>query len=148
MVKTLFSTALLLAGISLSPLVRGGDWLITTHSGNDVFHASEKPRSAQALIVAGEGGLDQPRGITYGPDNDLFVCSAGSHNWAILRFENQTGKFKGTFAAGEGLAHPYQCVFGPDGNLYVSGQDNDAVFQFDGKNGRFKSHFVKRGAGA
>jgi streptogramin lyase len=146
MIKPPFA-ALALVLATLTPPLLADDWLITTHSGNDVLLADEEKKSAQPLVRAGAGGLDQARGITYGPNDDLFVCSAGSHNWAVLRFDGQTGKPKGTFAAGEGLTHPYQCLFGPDGDLYVSAQDNGDVFRYDGKNGRFKSHFVKRGAG-
>ena len=130
--------------LAIASQLLAGDWLITTHSGNDVLLASEEKDAAHPLIPPGEGGLDQPRGLTFGPNGDLFVSSAGSHNWAILRFDSRSGKFIGAFSAGEGLAHPYQCLFGPDGDLYVSGQDNDAVFRYDGKNGRFKmsGHFL------
>ena len=42
---------------------------------------------------------------------------------------------------GDGLA------FGPDGDLYVAGQDNNAVLRYDGKTGKSRGAFVKPGAG-
>jgi WD40 repeat protein len=128
------------------PFLLGANWLITTHSGDDVLEYNDEKKSLSVLVAPQEGFLKQARGIAIGPTGDLFVSSAASSNWAILRY-SRTGKFKGTFAAGSGLAHPYQCIFGPDGDLYVSGQDNNAVLRYDGKSGRAKGAFVKPGAG-
>ncbi|MCG8586951.1 MAG: NHL repeat-containing protein [Pirellulales bacterium] len=132
--------------ICLLPYLLGADWLITTHSGDDVLTYESKSESLEELVKPGTGGLKQARGFTFGPSGDLFVCSAAAVEWAVLRY-NAKGDFKGSFAAGSGLSHPYQCLFGPDGQLYVSGQNNNAVLRFDGKTGRFKDVFVKPGAG-
>ena len=136
----------LLAGWIVLPGLLGADWLVTTHSGNDVLRLDDRSGSLTTLVASSEGGLDQARGITLGPGGELFVCSGGSRDWAVLRYERD-GTFRGTFAAGDGLAHPYQSLFGPDGNLYVSGQGNNAVLRFDGTTGRAMGVFVRPGAG-
>ena len=143
MMSRVFRSMALLVSL---PCLLGADWLITTHSGDDVLIYDDENKALSTLVQSGEGGLKQARGITYGPSGDLFVCSAASSEWSILRYSS-AGKFRGAFAAGSGLAHPYQCLFGPDGNLYVAGQDNNAVLRYDGKTGRAKGVFVKPGAG-
>ena len=128
------------------PLLLGSKWLITTHSGDDVLLYNDQDKSLETLVSPGSGGLDSARGITFGPDGNLFVCSAGKFNWAVLRY-SRTGRFEKSFASGDGLVHPYQCIFGPDGQFYVSGQDNDGVVWFDGKTGKAKGDFVVPGTG-
>ena len=130
----------------LLPWLMGAEWLITTHSGDNVLRYDDQTKSLTVLVPAGEGGLDQARGITLGPAGDLLVCSAASSNWAILHYD-LTGKSKGTAAAGAGLEHPYQCIVGPQGDLFVAGQDNNAVLRYDGKTGDSKGAFVKPGEG-
>ncbi len=143
MIRRNFASAILCACL---PLICGANWLITTHSGDDVLIYDDKKKSVKALVKPGEGFLKQARGVTVSPRGDLYVCSAAASNWAILRY-NRDGKFKGAFAAGDGLAHPYQCLFGPDGDLYVAGQDNNAVLRYDGKTGKSRGAFVKPRAG-
>lgn len=120
--------------------------LITTHAGNDVLCYDVPKGLLTHLVASKEGRLKQARGIIYGPRGDLFVCSAGASNWAVLRY-SPAGHFVGVFAAGDGLAHPYQCLFGPDGHLYVAGQDNNAVLRYDGSTGKYLGAFVEPGSG-
>jgi len=128
------------------PWLLGAEWLITTHSGGDVLRYDDQTKSLTVLVTAGEGGLDQARGITFDRAGDLLVCSAASSDWAVLRYD-RTGKFQETAAAGGGLEHPYQCLVGPQGDLFVAGQDNNAVLRYDGKTGESKGAFVKPGEG-
>ncbi len=132
--------------LAIAPVLLGAGWLITTHSGDDVLLYDDHAKSLQVHVSPGSGGLSGARGLTFGPDGDLFVCSAGKFNWAILRYRH-TGQFKNSFASGGGLVHPYQGIFGPDGQFYVSGQDNDGVVWFDGKTGKAKGSFVIPGTG-
>ena len=87
----------------------------------------------------GTGGLDEPAGLTFGPDLDanglpdhLYVASFFGNE--ILRYDSQTGQSE-TFVA-DGLANPADVLFGPDGNLYIS---DDKVFgeilRYDGITG-------------
>jgi DNA-binding beta-propeller fold protein YncE len=121
-------------------------WLVTTHSGNDVQWFSAAGEFKKELVTPGSGGLDEARGVTIGPDGDLYVASAQKKLSQILRYR-PTGVFVGIFARGGTMNHPYAVVFGPDGNLYASGQNDDAVSRFNGKTGAFMDTFVPPGSG-
>jgi WD40 repeat protein len=71
---------------------------------------------------------------------DLFVSSRLSDN--VLRYDAETGAFKGVFASGNGLDNPNGIAFGPDGNLYVGLGDVGRVMIFDGASGAFLRDFV------
>jgi streptogramin lyase len=53
----------------------------------------------------------------------------------------------GDFASGGGMSEPLQMVFGPDGNLYVSGYDSRTVVRYDGRTGAFRDVFIPSGSG-
>ena len=87
-----------------------------------------------AFVPAGSGGLDTPRGITFGPDGSLYVSSFATHS--ILRYQGPSGASPGapppapgqpgaTFVAPNsgGLDQPIELTFGPDGNLYATTGD-------------------------
>lgn len=62
---------------------------------------------------------------------------AGSSNDKILKYDPATGNFLGTFAglSGNGHVGPIDLAFGPDGNLYVTGFDNDVIVKINGTTG-------------
>ena len=94
------------------------------------------------LISAGEGGLDDPNMMIYGPDRKLYVSShSGS---GVLRYDAATGmpspapgksgaEFISPGAGGLNLAR--SIAFGPDGNLYVASSNTDAILRFNGTTG-------------
>ena len=45
------------------------------------------------------------------------------------------------------LSNPYDMVFGPGGNLYVSSNNNDRVVRYNGATGAFMGVFVAPGSG-
>src|SRR5262249_41984615 len=79
--------------------------------------------SVVALATAGFGS---------GAYADLLVCNDANNT--ILRHDERTGDFLGEFipSGSGGLSGPRGLIFGPDGNLYVSG---DRVFRYDGITG-------------
>src|SRR5690606_37954406 len=72
-----------------------------------------------AYVAAGDGGLDAPSDITFGPDGDLYVSSSGSDE--VLRYAGPNagiatpGTFLGVAAAGGGLTNPIGHIFTPGG---------------------------------
>ncbi len=88
------------------------------------------------------GGLDQPIGLVFGPDGNLYVTSAVTDN--VLRYNGTTGAFIDTFASG-GLNGPLGLVFGPDGNLYVSSRYTNNVLRYNGTTGAFIDTFASGG---
>ena len=129
-----------------SKWTHGLHWVITSHLGDEVDVFSAEGKVERPLVAKGEAGLMGARGVIMGPEGDWYVACSKKDKSSILRFGPE-GEAKGVFAAGGGLLHPYALVFGPDENLYVSGQDNDAVTRYHGKTGKFMDVFVPAGTG-
>lgn len=124
-----------------------------------------------AFVAAGSGGLDEPVGLTFGPDGNLYVASSsfGSDGpRGVLRFQGPSGTSPGTFidefvsSGAGGLATPLGILFGPDGNgdgqfdFYVANGDfpgtdvngkNSTVKRYDGVKGTFIDTFVRARSG-
>jgi len=86
--------------------------------------------------------LDGPVGITFGPDQNLYVASR--YTDSILRYDGKSGSLLNLFVpprTGD-LNSPFFLVFGPDGHLYVSSPGNHSVLRFDGKTGAFLDTFI------
>jgi DNA-binding beta-propeller fold protein YncE len=74
----------------------------------------------------------------------------------ILRFDGMTGAFVDRFVWDDpmtpkdetgGLSGPGAVLFGPDGDLFVSSFDSDAILKYDGASGAFVEVFVTAGSG-
>ncbi len=84
------------------------------------------------------GGLDRLRGLTFGPNGNLFVCEqrgAGAAGGAVLEFDAATGSPLGAFASATTGDQFYGLTFGPSGNLFVTTSSPGAVLEFDGTTG-------------
>ncbi|MCG8408990.1 MAG: M12 family metallo-peptidase [Phycisphaerales bacterium] len=91
------------------------------------------------FVAPGVGGLDEPAGLTFGPDGNLYVSSSLTDN--VLRYNGATGAFINIFASGGGLTAPFGLTFGPNGNLFVTAGDHE-VFEYNGLSGAFVQVFV------
>ena len=132
---------------------------ITFHGG-DLFVASSSTHSVlrydgvtgdfvSEFVTSGDGGLDSPRGLLFGPNNDLYVTSAGEDD-AVLRYDSTDGTFLSEFivSGDNGLANPSEIAIGPDGNFYVSSTQSasNAVLRYDSA-GSFIDTFIGPGSG-
>ncbi len=119
----------------------------------------EGPASLGAIDPAGAAALnlDHPRNIVC--DNipgsahyhDLFVTSH-TPSYAppgyVLRFDWASQTYQPFVSPGSGgLQHVGRITFGPDGNLYVTSQDQSAILEYDGTTGSFLRVYVSAGAG-
>ena len=129
--------------LAIAPVLLGAGWLITTHSGDDVLLYDDHAKSLEVHVSPGSGGLSGARGLTFGPDGDLFVCSAGKFNWAILRYRH-TGQFKKSFASGGGLVHPYQGISDPTVNFTFLVKTTMGSFGLTAKQGRPREFLSSR----
>jgi hypothetical protein len=76
------------------------------------------------FTAAGAGGLIIPVSLSFGPDHDLYVLDTGGGAPKVVRFL-PNGTPAGTVVSftGDNPFSPAYLAFGPDGNIYVSGQD-------------------------
>jgi sugar lactone lactonase YvrE len=116
-------------------------------------------QTGAAFVAAGSGGLLNARGITFGSDGNLYVCSRDTNQ--ILRFQGPAGSspgaFMSVFASVTNGSDPHNLTFGPDGNLYVScfnanespSTTYGQVNRYDGSTGApiGTGVFVSRGSG-
>jgi hypothetical protein len=63
----------------------------------------------------------------------------------VLEYSGTTGAFVKSFASGGGLSGPQGLVFGPNGDLFVSSFNSDAVLEYNGTTGAFVTSFASGG---
>lgn len=99
-----------------------------------------------AFVGAGDGGLSSPRGITFGPDGNLYVANTDADN--VLRYDAATGAFVDVFvpSGSGGLDFPRDIEF-HDGDLFVASDLTHSVLRFNGSTGAFVSEFIASGSG-
>ncbi|MGC8785490.1 MAG: PEP-CTERM sorting domain-containing protein, partial [Armatimonadota bacterium] len=72
------------------------DLLVCSINGDRILRFSETDGAYLGdFVPVGTGGLNEPQGMEYGPDGNLYVCSNDQH--AVLRFDGQTGAFIDAF---------------------------------------------------
>ena len=93
-------------------------------------------------------GMDNPNGMTIGPDGNLYVNNRGDDE--VQYYNITTGAFLGNFVTSGlgGLDGNYGGIeFGSDGNLYVTSAFTDEVLRYNGTTGAFINAFVSAGSG-
>ncbi len=101
-------------------------------------------RSGAYKGVFASDGLSDPLYLVFGPDGDLYVTNSpiNSTIGQIRRYDGVTGAFKDIFVPAGSVDRIIGIAFGPDGNVYVSGNTNDPIFRFNGVTGAFMGAFT------
>lgn len=110
---------------------------------NSVLRFDGQTGAFQSIFVAsGSGGLDNPNGLTFGPDGNLYVASTKTDS--VLRYDGQTGAFLGTFVSPNsgGVDAPNYLTFRNDGLLYVASQFTNQLLRYNSSTGAFVDTFV------
>lgn len=137
------------------PDTRGSEkMLVSSFSQNRIQRISATTGTLIDSLTAGNS-IVNPLGFTHGPDGHLYVASEGSDR--VLRLRRDNGALIDVFVGDDpatggidesgGLDNPAAVVFGPDGKLYVSSFETDAVLRYDGATGAFLDVFVAPGSG-
>lgn len=132
--------------------VRGELWVANFMGDRVTRHDARTGAFIGELAATPE--LDGALGMDRGPDGRVYVASEEANR--VLRYDAVSGAFLGRFVWDDpdtevdetgGLKGPAAVLFGPDGALYVSSFDGDAVLRYDGRSGAFLDEFVVAGAG-
>ena len=130
-----------------------GELLVASFMGDRVLRYDARTGAALGAFAA-TPELDGALGMDRGPDGMVYVASEEANR--VLRFDPRTGAFLGRFVWDDadtpvdetgGLQGPGAVLFGPDGALYVSSFDGDAVLRYDGRTGEFLNEFVAERSG-
>jgi streptogramin lyase len=125
---------------------------VANGNGNSVFeYALPSGKLPSPFVSIASGGLNNPRGLTFGPDGNLYVTGnitqpSGGFTGHVFRYNGTTGAFIDVFA-NTSDATPFGVKFGPDGNLYVVNLTDHSVSRFDGLTGAFIDDFVPGSTG-
>jgi sugar lactone lactonase YvrE len=103
----------------------------------DTFNSRIQVFSATGRFLKMWGDVDRPRGISVGPDDNIYVaCTSAS----VIKVFNKDGKrirSLGRYGSGKGsFKHPIGIVAHTDGNLYVADSKNRRI-QVIKPDGRF-----------
>jgi hypothetical protein len=122
-------------------------WFVTFHGGdgkdsfNNIHTYTTNGKQANpehALAKSSDADPDELRGFITDADGNLYVVNANRPLSQVLLYappESSAGQytFQRVFAH-DGLDHPFDLEFGPDGDLYVSSQDTNEVTVYVGPN--------------
>ncbi len=119
--------------------------------GDSTFNVERyDPETGQFVdeFIADNGDLNNPTGMAFGPNGNLFIASTGVTN-SILEFDGVTGQLIGPFVGSgplegrpAGLTGPVQLTFHSDGFLYVSDTFTNEILRFDANTGAYVDAFV------
>src|SRR5262249_12337146 len=131
------------------PPVANGYLLVGDYDGNSVLRYNAATGAfVDEFVPKHSGGLNQPQGMVFGPDHNLYVVSGelsgSAQQRAVLRYDGNSGAPLGTFADSAHLDNPHSLIFGPDGNLYVGDNYSTGshVARYDGQSGTYLGDFV------
>ncbi len=113
-----------------------------------------------SFVPGGSLGLgvnDAVSGLTFAPNGNLLLSTfGGPAGNGILEYDGLTGALVGEFVtlinfppsvANGWLESPVDCIFGPDGNLYVVARTEGLVNKYDGQTGEWLGFFAIGGPG-
>lgn len=141
-IQVMAFTCVLLMGTDCAS---GEDILVSSRFSNSIIRYDGVTGALAGTFATGPE-LQNPNGMAFGPDGNLYVGLGDAG--AVLRYHGQTGSLIGTFvpAGSGGLASVRDIAFGPDGNLYVNSGTTNQVLRFHGDTGAFQG-VAAQGAG-
>lgn len=126
-----------------------GDLFVTGFNSHSVARFDWASQTYQPFVAPNSGGLGGARGITIGPDGNVYVTDRPAST--VFRYDGATGaplpapgQTGAVFvAAGSGgLSWAMDVTFGPDGNLYVASWNTNQILKYQGPSGSSPGAFV------
>ncbi len=120
--------------------------LVSSLATNEIFSFDGQTGEFNEKIISSPSLIESLRGLTIGPDGDIYACSYSANR--IFRFDGNSGCFKDTFigdqvpAMSEELFNSVDLAFGPNGDLYVLSASH-GLFRYDGSTGAYIEHLIQ-----
>lgn len=100
-----------------------GDLFLTDSTTNTLYKVASGSTAVNAVVLTGTP-LGQPRGLSFGPDNRLYVANSGGNN--VLAIDVAASNAT-TYLSG--LSSPWGVAFDTRGSLYVSNNAGNSVYR-------------------
>jgi DNA-binding beta-propeller fold protein YncE len=100
------------------------DIFTSDETNNRILRYDEQTGALIGVFAESSSGLNRPVGLAFGKDGDLYVANNGGNG--ILRYNGKSGAYIDAFVpTGDysPIQFPYDLVFGPNGNLFVSAKN-------------------------
>jgi sugar lactone lactonase YvrE len=126
-----------------------GDLFVTGFNSHSVARFDWASQTYQPFVAPNSGGLGGARGITLGPDGNVYVTDRPANT--VFRYDGATGAPLPApgqtgavyVAAGSGgLSVAYDVIFGPTGNLLVASGSTNQILEYQGPSGLRPGEFV------
>ncbi len=120
------------------------DQVLRYNAASGAFVSAFVTDDPLTLLTDEDGGLDEPRGLAFGPDGSLYVASSTTNE--IKRYHGTTGAYLGNFvtAGSGGLSQPTDIAFF-GGELLVSSTGSDEIKRYNQGTGAFLGNRVSAG---
>jgi sugar lactone lactonase YvrE len=126
-----------------------GDLFVTGYLSHSVARFDWATQTYQSFVAPGSSGLEEARGIAFGPDGNVYVTDLAQN--IVFRYDGGTGA--PLSAAGQtgavfipagsgGLTGAKGITFGADGNLYVVSYQTKEILRYQGPAGSSPGAFV------
>lgn len=142
--------AMMLLGALVIPVAQAGDLFSVSRTPSGTNGGIKRFDGVTGAFISefvsgGSGGLQDPLGICFGPDGNLYV--GDNATGTVKQYDGTTGAYVNDFITGVGGGGPNSIQFGPDGNLYVQPYSTPWVVKYDGLTGANLGNFCAIDAG-